>query len=42
MDVCALYLTDGGVWARIGFPCPSTPQGGYPDFDQPQAQKKTD
>jgi hypothetical protein len=36
MDVCALYLTDPGVWARIGFPGPSTAQGGYPDFDQPQ------
>jgi hypothetical protein len=35
-DVCALYLTDPGVWARIGFPGPSTAQGGYPDFDQPQ------
>src|SRR5262249_61663032 len=36
MDVCALYLSDPGVWARIGFPGPSTAQGGYPDFDQPQ------
>jgi hypothetical protein len=36
MDVCALYLTDAAVWARIGFPGPSTAQGGYPDFDQPQ------
>ena len=36
-DVCALYLSDPGVWARIGFPGPSTAQGGYPDFDQPQA-----
>jgi hypothetical protein len=36
-DVCALYLTDPGVWARIGFPGPSTAQGGYPDFDQPQS-----
>jgi hypothetical protein len=35
-DVCALYLSDPGVWARIGFPGPSTAQGGYPDFDQPQ------
>jgi hypothetical protein len=36
LDVCALYLSDPGVWARIGFPGPSTAQGGYPDFDQPQ------
>jgi hypothetical protein len=36
-DVCALYLADPGVWARIGFPGPSTEQGGYPDFDQRQA-----
>jgi hypothetical protein len=36
MDVCALYLADPGVWARIGFPGPSTATGGYPDFDQPQ------
>jgi len=36
MDVCALYLSDGGVWERIGFPGPSTDRGGYPDFDQPQ------
>jgi hypothetical protein len=35
-DVCALYLSDPGVWARIGFPGPSTAQGGYPDFDRPQ------
>jgi Gluconate 2-dehydrogenase subunit 3 len=35
-DVCALYLSDPGVWARIGFPGPSTEQGGYPDFDRPQ------
>jgi hypothetical protein len=35
-DVCALYLSDPKVWARIGFPGPSTEQGGYPDFDQPQ------
>jgi hypothetical protein len=37
LDVCALYLSDPGVWARIGFPGPSTAQGGYPDFDQPQS-----
>ena len=35
-DVCALYLSDPGVWARIGFPGPSTAQGGYPDFDRQQ------
>ena len=35
-DVCALYLSDAGVWQRIGFPGPSTHLGGYPDFDQPQ------
>jgi Gluconate 2-dehydrogenase subunit 3 len=36
-DVCALYLSDPGVWRRIGFPGPSSESGGYPDFDQPQA-----
>jgi acyl-CoA reductase-like NAD-dependent aldehyde dehydrogenase len=36
MDVCALYLSDPGVWQRIGFPGPSIATGGYPDFDQPQ------
>jgi hypothetical protein len=36
MDVSAMYLSDPGVWARIGFPGPSTESGGYPDFDQPQ------
>jgi hypothetical protein len=36
LDVCALYLSDPGVWQRIGFPGPSTAQGGYPDFDRPQ------
>ena len=35
-DVCAMYLSDAGVWHRIGFPGPSTDRGGYPDFDQPQ------
>ncbi len=35
-DVCALYLSDAGVWQRIGFPGPSSDPGGYPDFDQPQ------
>lgn len=34
-DVCALYLSDPGVWQRIGFPGPSADTGGYPDFDQP-------
>jgi hypothetical protein len=38
LDVCALYLSDPGVWARIGFPGPSTAQGGYPDFDRPQRE----
>ena len=38
MDVCAMYLSDPGVWSRIGFPGPSTEQGGYPDFDQPQTR----
>jgi len=35
-DVCALYLSDPGVWQRIGFPGPSSELGGYPDFDEPQ------
>ena len=35
-DVCALYLSDPGVWQRIGFPGPSSDTGGYPDFDQSQ------
>lgn len=35
-DVAALYLSDPGVCARIGFPGPSLVTGGYPDFDQPQ------
>ena len=34
-DVCARYLSDPAVWQRIGFPGPSSEQGGYPDFDQP-------
>ena len=41
MDVSALYLSDPGVWQRIGFPGPSTASGGYPDFDQPQTQRIT-
>jgi Gluconate 2-dehydrogenase subunit 3 len=39
-DVCALYLSDAGVWQRIGFPGPSSQSGGYPDFDQPQVPTK--
>lgn len=35
-DVCVFYLSDPGVWQRIGFPGPSTDDGGYSDFDQPQ------
>jgi hypothetical protein len=35
-DVCVFYLSDAGVQQRIGFPGPSTDDGGYPDFDQPQ------
>jgi hypothetical protein len=42
IDVCALYLSDPEVWARIDFPGPSTAQGGYPDFDQPQTLNKRD
>ena len=40
-DVCALYLSDAGVWQRIGFPGPSSQSGGYPDFDQPQGSTST-
>jgi hypothetical protein len=40
MDVSALYLSDPTVWARIGFPGPSTERGGYPDFDQPQGKSE--
>ena len=36
MDVSALYLTDAGVWKRIGFGGPSSERGGYPDFDREQ------
>jgi hypothetical protein len=39
-DVAALYLSDTGVWERIGFPGPSTAQGGYPDFNQPQRKRE--
>ncbi len=35
-DVCVIYLSDPGVQQRIGFPGPSSNDGGYPDFDQPQ------
>ncbi|MEW6305961.1 MAG: aldehyde dehydrogenase family protein [Verrucomicrobiota bacterium] len=38
-DVSAIYLSDAGVWQRIGFPGPSTDTGGYPDFDQPQTRR---
>src|SRR3954470_19782786 len=41
MDVSALYLSDTGVWERIGFPGPSAISGGYDDFDQPQRTKIT-
>jgi hypothetical protein len=37
LDVTTLYLSDPGVWARIGFPGPSIETGGHPDFDRPQA-----
>ena len=35
-DVCAQYMSDPGVWKRIGFPGPSADTGGHPDFDQRQ------
>jgi hypothetical protein len=35
LDVSALYLSDPGVWRRIGFPGPSIETGGHPDFDLP-------
>jgi len=38
MDVSALYLSDEGVWERIGFPGASSETGGYRDFDQVQVQ----
>ena len=38
MDVCALYLSDPSVHARIGFPGPSVEHGGYADYDQPQVK----
>ena len=39
MDVSALYMSDEGVWRRIGFPGPSIRSGGYADFDQAQMEK---
>jgi hypothetical protein len=38
MDVSAIYLSDAGVWERIGFPGPSSESGGYPDFDREQSR----
>ena len=38
MDVSALYLSDEGVWERIGFGGPSSERGGYSDFDQEQSR----
>jgi hypothetical protein len=40
-DVCIFYLSDPGVWQRIGFPGESTDKGGYPDFDQPQSRTES-
>lgn len=40
-DVCGIYMSDAGVWQRIGFPGPSTATGGYPDFDQPPVPSST-
>ena len=37
-DVCALYLSDPGVWQRIGFSGPSAQVGGHPDFNLPQGR----
>jgi Gluconate 2-dehydrogenase subunit 3 len=39
MDVSALYLSDPGVWGRIGFGGPSIRTGGYADFDRRQRAK---
>jgi hypothetical protein len=36
LDTTTLYLSDPGVWRRIGFPGPSIETGGHPDFDRPQ------
>ena len=38
-DVCAMYLSDRGVWQRMGFPGESTEEGGHPDFDQDQSTR---
>src|SRR5215212_1624858 len=38
MDVSALYLSDEGVWERIGFPGASSESGGYPDFAEKQSR----
>jgi hypothetical protein len=40
-DVCTLYLSDPGVWRRIGFPGPSSESGGHPDFDTPQTSSRS-
>ncbi|MFE5322410.1 gluconate 2-dehydrogenase subunit 3 family protein [Paenibacillus sp. NPDC056579] len=39
-DVTSLYLNTPGVWERIGFPGASAHAGGYPDFDQPQQDRR--
>jgi hypothetical protein len=39
LDVVTIYLSDPGVWQRIGFPGPSIATGGYPDFDRPQGSR---
>jgi hypothetical protein len=36
MDVSSFYLSDAGVWERIGFPGASSETGGYADFDRVQ------
>lgn len=36
MDTSSAYLSDPGVWQRIGFPGASALSGGYKDFSQPQ------
>jgi len=41
-DVTTLYLSDPGVWKRIGFPGPSIETGGHPDFDQPQGTHRSE
>ena len=38
MDVSSLYLSDEGVWERIGFPGASSESGGYPDFAEKQSR----